>query len=134
MVGAAGLVMAVPRVLVGHAANALPALSFVWMLLLVYGLPVSVVLCNVAAFQRGGRRAFRCTGITAALLGGLVLTWWLSKTHVRLSLAFHGDGAPTLDYSGARIRGLLASAVSVAIPFACFWLLRPRASEATSDA
>lgn len=133
VVAAAGLLMAVPRVLVGHSANALPALSFISILVLVYGLPVSVVLCNVAAFQRGGRRAIRCAAMTAALFGGLALTWWLSKTHVRPSLVFHGDGAPTLDYSGVRLRGLLASAVAVAIPFACFWLLRPGAGEATSD-
>lgn len=124
--------MAVPKVLAGHSANALPALAFVSFLLLFYELPVSLVLCNVAAVRRGGRRLLRCVLVTAVLLGGLALTWWLSRAYVRPRLVLDGD-TPSLDFSRVRLRGLVASGVAVTIPFVCFWLLRPRAGEATSD-
>ena len=106
-----------------HARNCLS------ILVEVYGLPAGVVFCNIAAVRRGGRRVLRCAAINAVLLGGLALTWWISQTDVRPSLVLHGNGTPTLDFSGIRSRGLVASAVAVAIPVACFWLLRPRESD-----
>ncbi len=126
--------MALPTVLTGRSANAFLALAFfASCLLLFYGLPVSLVLCNVGAARRGGRRVVRCVAISAVLVCGLALSWWLLKADVRPRLALHSDGPPTLDYSRVRLRGLLACGVATAIPVACFFLLRPRAREAPPD-
>jgi hypothetical protein len=127
LVGLAGLLAAVPKVFIGHVTPFLPMLSFLSFGLLFFGLPASLVFCNIAVYRRGGRRALRCSAITAGLLGGVVLAWLLT-TNISHSppVNFHTNGGITFSYTSTRLKGLLAAAVSLSVPVACALLIRPR--------
>ena len=122
----AGLLIAARSVFIGHVTTLLPSLSFLSFALLFYGLPPTLLLCNMAAFRLGGRRDIRCVEITATILGGLVLAWWLARNVSHPRPEFHADGGVTFSYTSTRVRGLLACTVSLGIPALSAWLLLRR--------
>jgi hypothetical protein len=134
LIAVAGLAIAAPRVLIGHVTNLLPILSFISFSLLVTALPATLVLCNMAAYGRGGRRALRCFGITATIIGGLVLVSLFAGGDAAPGRPeFNSDGSVILSFTNVRVRGLLAWAVSLGIPALAAWiLLRPVRSVASA--
>jgi uncharacterized membrane protein YozB (DUF420 family) len=129
----AGLIPGVPKVFNGHVAGLLPTLSVLTFALLFWGLPAALVVCNAAAYQGGGRRLLRCVAITATLLGGLLLSWWLARSAPRARPVFHGTGRVTLSYFAVRIHGLLSWAASLGMFWLSAWiLLRPTQPKSTA--
>jgi hypothetical protein len=121
-----GLLPAVPKLFVGHVAGLLPALSALTFTLLFFGLPAALVICNAAAYQRGGRRLRRCVAVSAILVGGLLVAWWFAHSAPPAHGVFHRDGRITISSAATRVHGLLSCAASVAMFCLTAWmLLRP---------
>lgn len=109
----AGVLAGLPKVFSGHLVAWLPALSILTFVVLFSVVPVTLVICNAAAYQGGGRRVLRCLAITTTLLGGLVLTWWLAHSAPHTRTVFHRGGRITFSYLATRVHGLLSWAASV---------------------
>ena len=133
MLMVAGLLPGVSKVFSGHVAGLLPTLSFLTFILFFFVVPPALVVCNVAAYQAGGRRVARCVAITVTLLGGLALAEWLAHSAPHAHAIFHSDGRVTLSYVATRVHGLLSWAASLAMFCMSAWILLPRSQQSSPD-